>query len=161
MDWSNLLSGAFGAIVGAWAAIFFQRRHDQKKALEQARFNVYMMLLDLWQRHFRITSAEVHGEQASDQVRLEFDRQRWRIADELRKADDLEEGEPLLRAMFSLAFKSEKDRADALDKVIKQLSERVNPRYGRVIREISEENQKLMATDFEKYRRRDDKVRGP
>ena len=160
MDWSNLFFIAFGAFVGAQANSYFQRRSKRSEAREEGRFRVYMMLLDLYSRHHWIASADIHLELASVTTRVEFHRQCWRVADELRKIDTMPETEEILRTMFSLHFENEIQRANALSDLLDRLGKKVNPQYAKVIKQISKENISLMAKDPDTASRRQKKIEG-
>ena len=160
MDWSNLISGFIGAIAGACATVWFQRWNDRRDTEAKGRFRIYMMLLDLYSRHFSIASADMRKELADSLTRLEFHRQSWRIADELRKIDKIPEAEEILRMMLSLEFENEIDRAKMMEGVIDRLGKKVNPRYAAIIKDISQKNQQLMAKDFRESIRRTKKIEG-
>ncbi len=158
MDWYDLISGVLGGIVGALATVLYQKHQDTKKALEERRFKIYMMLMELNGHHFWISSAEMRGETAPPEVLQKFNGMRWRIADELRQADDLPQLEAILNAMFSLDFEAERERSEALTKVIDQLGGKANPRYQKAIQAIDERSQQLMMKNMDEFFRRKNKV---
>lgn len=149
-----LVVGGFGG----WATIFFQRRAERRRRAEDVLFAVYMMLMDLKGRHFWIASAELRKEESPLRARQAFQDMRWRIADEVRKIDHFPEARELLRAMFSLTYKSERERADELDRLTTQLGQKVNPRYDAAMAEITHENQLMMVADFDEFWRRRTKL---
>lgn len=159
--WGGLLIAVVGGLVGAWAAIFFQRRREREKSLEKARFDIYMNLLSLNSRHFWITVAEIHHEKSKPEMIQKYQDAAWTIADKLRQIDELPEARDILRVIFSLEFESEAKRSEALNKVIDQLGKEVNPRYSQFIKQISQENQALMVRDFEEFWRRQRKIQSP
>ena len=149
----SLLSGTIGSVIGAVLTVYFQVRSDRAKRGGDIRFQIYMLLHDLGSAHFWITSAEFRNELASPDVRLRFDRLRWKIADLLRQVGDLPELDAIMDAMMSPRFKSETDRAKAIEDVMGQLDRHVNPNYVRKIRSITQENQSLMAGDLPEFTR--------
>ena len=150
--------GVVGAVIGGWATAFFQRRHERKRRTENVLFGVYMMLMDLRGHHFWITSAEVRGQDSDPKIIQRFQDTRWRIADEMRKIDQLPEARDILRAMFSLTYESESRRADMLDQLVDALGEKVNSRYDEVMAEITRENQALMVKDTDEFFHRRKKI---
>ncbi len=158
---TELLSGLLGAIMGSASTILFQRWSDKKTRLDSSRFQIYMMLLELNGWHWWIASTEVRGVEVSKEIVRKFDRARWRIADELRKADDLPECSEILAALFSLEFKSESDRAASLKTTIDKLGTTANPRYTTAIKEVSLKNQELMRSDINEFCRRQNKLQLP
>lgn len=160
MWWSNILFLVVGAFLGAGAKELFQHWSEYRKKDEDVRFKIYMMLLDLNSRHFSIASADMHGTIADPSTRLEFHKQCWRIADELRKYDGLPETEEILRVLFGLNFENEIHRSRMLGDLIDRLGSKVNPRYAKFIKKISLENQRLMAENREEAFRRQKKIEG-
>lgn len=158
MEWITLAVSLMAGLVGGWASAQFQYWYSHRGSLEEGRFRMYMMLLELNGFHFWITSAEIRREQPEREAVRRFDEMRWRIADELRKADRLTETEDIVRVLFSLTFPSETDRSQALGQVIDRLGERVNPRYRRAVQKTGKENQELMADDFQEYWKRHKKI---
>jgi type II secretory pathway pseudopilin PulG len=49
---SGLVAAVVGSIIGAAAAVLFQRWSEARRKLETRRFRVYMGMLDVYQRHF-------------------------------------------------------------------------------------------------------------
>ncbi len=140
MWWTELISGFLGALIGAGATILFQRWNDRKNVLTDGRFNIYTKLLDLKSEHFWILSSDIRGENPDREVVEKFDRLRCHIADEIRKVDELPEAEDIIRTLFSLTFKSESQRSKALSRILDRLGKQVNPKYDRLMKEITEEN---------------------
>jgi hypothetical protein len=155
---SGVVGAVVGAVVGGWATMFFQRKADRKRHVENVLFNVYMMLMEFKGRHFWITSAEIRGTEANPRVVSGFEDIRWRIADEMRKLDQLPEGRDILHVMFSLTYASESGRAEDLNRLLDVLGKRVNPRYDQVMKEITAENQALMFTDGDEFFRRQKRI---
>jgi len=144
-------SGVVGAFVGGWATIFFQRNTERKRLAEKILFNVYMMLMELKGWHFWITSAEIRGKESDQRILGEFQDKRWRVADEMRKIDHLPEAREILRVMFSLTYKSERERADELDRLLDVLGKKLNRQYDQVMAEITRENRALMVRDSDEF----------
>lgn len=118
-----------------------QKRRERQRRREQAAFEVFMLLLDLNSRYFWITSNEIHGEPPPPEIAIEVHRLAFRIADKLREADDIQHLKEILRVLMDEdAYATAVDRAAALDAVIKDIGDTVNPRYAKAIRDISASN---------------------
>ena len=157
--------GIVGVIVGGGITILavviayvLQSRRERKETEDEIIFIIYMMLLELVGHHFWIVSDETLGQKSSERVLSSYHRTCWRIADEIRKVDKLQEAEDILRVMFSLAYDTESKRSDDFGKILDSIGQQVNPNYARIIKEISEENQIMLASDFEEYWRRHRKI---
>ncbi|MCG2794925.1 MAG: hypothetical protein L6427_03485 [Actinomycetia bacterium] len=157
--------GIVGVIVGGGITILavviahtLQSRKERKETEDEIMFIIYMMLLELVGHHFWIVSDEALGQKSSEHILNSYHRTCWRIADEIRKVDKLQETEGILRVMFSLAYETERKRADDLNKILDLLGQQVNPNYARIVEEISEQNQIMLANDFKKYWQRQRKI---
>lgn len=153
---SGLVAAVVGSIIGAAAAVLFQRWSEGRRKLETRRFRVYMGMLDVYQRHFWIRSYEIRNEEIPRQVRYDFEEARWKVADQLREADDLDLLPEVVDALFSLRFASEGARGDLISVLIERLSRQVNPRYAQVnpryaqaMKAIGEETMRLIQQDMQ------------
>jgi len=153
-----LVTGLIGAVAGGWATIFFQRKTERERRSENVLFDIYMMLMELKGHHFWIRSAELQRRESDPRVLSNFEKTRWRIADEMRKIDHLPEARDILRAMFLLTYPSEGERAAELDRLVETLGKRVNPRYDAVMAEITRANQRLMTSNMNEFFRNQRKI---
>ena len=143
MTISSLLaffSGVGVSLVGVLVAHILTRERDRRRVVEERRFEIYMKLMDLHGMYFRFTTAEFHREAISDEVRRKCRDLSWRIADILRAADEVEYLEDILDVLMGPGFQTARERYDAMSKLLDRLGSRVNPRYAKKIREISEAN---------------------
>lgn len=160
MLWAELVlnagSALGGAVIGAVATVYFQRRADRAKEKETIRFRVYLKLLDCQDPLFWMSCSEMHrdelgqdGKARALEHKRAFEQTRMRLADELRKIDDLPQMERILRVLFSEKYESAIRRHEDLMRVIDDLGNACNPRFCQVARKISEENLRLTASKFE------------
>lgn len=130
-------SGIGVSIIAALISYLLQRHSDRRRHRERAAFQVYMLLLDLHGHYFWIASNEMRGEPPPPEIASKA----LQIADKLREADDVPHLQEILTVLMSEdAHKTATDRARALDAVIDSLGETVNPRYAKIVRQISDEN---------------------
>ncbi|HXN23337.1 MAG TPA: hypothetical protein VOA41_11410 [Candidatus Dormibacteraeota bacterium] len=149
-----LLSAAFGAAAGG----YFHWLSEKKKSHEEILLQIYMLLIELNGALFWIASRQVRGEDPNPEHAKKFSDLSWRIADLLRQFDKLPETPEILTVMFSLRFRSEVQRTEEIDRLLKQLGRRVNPRYDSAMKQISDESRKLMADDVEEFLRRQKRI---
>jgi len=147
--------GIIAALAGAWGTIWLQRHTEKRKGRNDVRFRVYMKLIELKGPLFWMLSAEVKGLRSDPKFEYEAEMMTWRIADELRQADDLEQMENVLRVLFSKRFRSVKERYEVLESVLNQLSKACNPRYCDSVRKINDENMQHYAREFQEDASRD------
>ena len=134
-------SGIGVSIVAAVITYLLQRRGDRRQRRERAAFQVYMLLLDLHGHYFWIASNELRGEPSPPEMAAKARSIAMQIADKLREADDIQHLQEILTVLMSEdAYKTANDRARALSAVIDSLGETVNPRYAKIVRNISEDN---------------------
>lgn len=139
----GFLSGALVGVIGSAATVYFSRISERNKDLEERRHRIYMMLLDANQRHFWISSFDYRGEEIPVDVRAQFQESRYKIADELRGADDLRQLPDIIDALFSLRFRTETDRAERISQVIDDLAKDVNPRFVAAARKLEKDTEEL------------------
>ena len=100
-----------------------------------------MLLLELNGRYFWVASSEIHGQPPPPEITAKVRDLAFRIADKLRETDAVQHLEEILRVLMSEdAHKTAQDRAKALDALIDKIGDTVNPRYGKLIRIISNNN---------------------
>lgn len=146
------LIGLLGVLLGGFITYYLEKRLEAKREFEAVSFRVYMMLLDLYGRHQSIVTAEFHNELAPIERRRGYDRMRWLISDELRKAE-LPELEEIMLALHG-DFRTESQRAEALNVVTDKLGTRINQKYVDVARKLGEMNESSMLNDPEFFKRR-------
>jgi hypothetical protein len=134
------LGGVGASLVGALSAHILTRVREQRRRIEERRFKIYMKLMDLYSNYFWFTTAEFHKEPVIKEIQLKCRDLAWQIADMLREADDVENLEDILEVLLGSSFPTAKDRYHAMAKLLDVLGKRVNPRYAKKIREISEAN---------------------
>lgn len=134
-------SGIGVSITAAVISYLLQRHSDRRRLRERAAFRVYMLLLDLNSHYFWIASSELHGESPSPEIAAKVRSLAMQIADKLREADDIPHLEEILTVLMSEeTYKTAHDRARALNSVIDNLGETVNPRYAKIVQQISDRN---------------------
>lgn len=134
-------SGIGVSIIAAFVSYLLQHHSDRRRRREQAAFRVYMLLLDLNSHYFWIASSELHGEAPPPEMTAKARSLAMQIADKLREADDVQNLEEILTVLMSEdKCKTAHDRARALNAVIDSLGETVNPRYAKIVQQISENN---------------------
>lgn len=156
-----ILVSVVSAIVGASAAIWFTARHERDKQLAERRQRIYMMLLDLKQVHFWISSGDmpgIPGREIPPKSKDEYYSGCWRIADELRSVDHLKQLPDIVDALFSLRFAHEWQRAERLGKIIDDLGRDVNPRFVKAMRKRDREAMQLSANNGDEWWARRGKI---
>jgi len=147
-EWVSISAGFFGgiltALAGTWFAAWLRHRAHRARTTEDVRFWAYMKLIELKNPLFWMLSAQVRGRKPDPKFEYQAEMMSWRIADELRKADDLPEMESILRVLFSRHFASAKDRYEALSQAIEDLGKVCNPRYRQIMKRINEANMIVM-----------------
>lgn len=133
-------SGVGVSLVGALVAHILTRRRERRRIVDVRRFEIYMKLMELHGMYFWFTTAEFHRKPVSDDVRRKCRDLSWQIADMLRAADEVEFLEAILDVLMGPGFPTAAERYDAMSKVLDGLGRRVNPRYSKKIRQISEAN---------------------
>ena len=142
--WGPLIGFASGVGVSIVAAVIgaaLEQRGERPRRRERAAFNVYMQLLDLNGSYFWIASNELHGIAPSPEVEKKVRDLAWRIADALRKCDEIPYMDEIIRILMNeSAYASANDRAKALDMLLEKLGAVVNPRYMKAIGAASVSN---------------------
>lgn len=157
---AGFLSAALIAIISAAASIFFTGRHERGTRLGERRQRIYMMLLDLKQTHFWISSGDqpMPGREIRPEIKDRYWQDALRIADELRAADELPQVPDIVDALFGLRFEHEWQRAEQIGKVIDDLGREVNPRFVEAMRRRDRESMELMQRDTEVWWQRRGKI---
>lgn len=139
------LSGVGVSLVAALAANVLTRQRERRRIVDERRFEIYMKLLELHSQYLWFTTAELHGNQVSPEVRQKSRDLAWQIADMLRSADEVDYLEEILDVTLGSSFATAGERYAAIDRLLGRLGQRVNPRYQKKIREISEAGLKAFA----------------
>jgi len=134
------LSGVGVALVGALIAHVLTRQRERRRIVDERRFEIYMKLMDLYGTYFWFTTAELHRKRVPDDIRRKCRDLSWQIADLLRAADDVEDLEDVLDVLMGPGFPTATERYNAMSTLIDRIGSRVNPRYAKKIREISDAN---------------------
>jgi hypothetical protein len=142
----GFFSGVGVSLVGALLATFFTRRRERRRVVEERRFEIYMKLIDLQSSYFWFTIAELHQQPVSDDTRKRCHEIAWQIADMLRSADEVDFLEQILEVTLGSNFVTATQRDEVMGKLIDQLGSKINPRYTKKIREISDANVRLRAS---------------
>lgn len=145
---SGVVAAVAGGIIGSAAAVIFSRRAEHAKDLAGRRFRIYMALLDLASDHFWVTTHEFHGEEIPREIRERVQGARYKIADELRQADDLEELPEIVQVLFSLGYTTEVERADAIQALTDRMAKLVNPRFSAAAKAVAADAARLMEHDM-------------
>lgn len=162
MDWLavfvGLVTGTLIGVIGSAAAVYFSRVAESRKDLGERRHRIYMMLLDVYNRHFWISTNDMHNTEIKRELKEDFQAARWKIADELRGADKLPQLGDIFDALFSLRFKTEVERAERLRKVIDDLARDVNPNFVAAAKKNEAELSALIMRDGDEWWRRRHKI---
>ena len=151
MDGNTLLAFLAGVgvtLTGVLAGTLAQRASGRLRRKQQARFEIYMRLLEIDSLYFWVTSDEVTGETGKPDIWKRLRSASWQVADKLREMDDVEYLDDILDVLLADSFDTACERAEALKRLIEKLGELVNPKYSQAIRKVSEQNQHRMMEDL-------------
>lgn len=136
----TFFSGVGVSLVGALVAHVFTRQRERRQLVEERRFQIYMKLMELHSGYFWFTTAELRQTAVPNEIRHKCRDVAWQIADMLRATDEVEYLEDILDVLMGPGFPTAGERYDAMAKLVDRLGRRVNPRYAKKIRQISEAN---------------------
>jgi hypothetical protein len=139
-------SGVGVSLVGALATNILTRRRERRRVVEERRFEIYMKLMELHSSYFWFTVAEFHREVLSDEICRRCQDLAWQIADMLRSADEVEFCEQILEITLGSTFGTATERHEAMGQLVDRLGRKVNPKYSKKIRQISEANIRLLGS---------------
>ena len=139
-------SGIGVSLIGALVANVLSRQRERHRVVEERRFEIYIKLLDLYGGYFWFTTAELHNESVDANVASRCHTLACQIADMLRSADEVDFLDDILDVTQGPAFKTAAERYKAMGQLLDRLGQKVNPRYSKKIREISDANGRLMAS---------------
>lgn len=154
---SSLVLLLAGGLVGS----HFTSRRERSKELLDRRHRIYMLLLEIYQLHFWISSGdmpEIPGRTIEEEHKRRYYETALRISDELRGADELPQLPAIVDALFSLRFEHEWQRAEQLRMVIEHLGRDVNRRFLEATKKRDREAQALMARNSDEWWRRRSKI---
>lgn len=140
----GFLSGVGVSLVGALLANILTRRRERRRMVEERRFQIYMKLMDLYGSYFWFTVAEVHRETVRPEIRQKCRDLAWQVADLLRCADEVDFLEDILNITLGPDFATARERYEAMGVLLDRIGKRVNPRYAKKVREISEANLRIV-----------------
>lgn len=86
----GIFSGIALALIGGYVSYFFTRRHEKLNKKEQARFEIYMDLLDLQTKYSIIVFNESRNRGHSPGQESAVSKAAWKIAHKVRGFGDLE-----------------------------------------------------------------------
>lgn len=138
--WLGFLGGVFAALVGGLIASLIQRHNEEKRRLEEARAEIYFLLMELNSQYFWVASSELHGEPPDQTVLTSCRTIAWKIADRLRLCDRVEFTDQILDVLFNVTTPSANVRANKLNDLIERYGKIVNPKYSQHISKISKTN---------------------
>ena len=148
----GFMGGILVAFISALLAILVQRHHENFRRREQAQLDIYMKLLELNSAYFWIATAELHKEESKlEYKRKAFDLS-WKIADTMRANDNVEYIGEILEILFGSKYCSAQERAKSLSSIIEKYSKIVNPTYGKLIKNIIDENMISIASGCKNYK---------
>ena len=136
----GFLGGIAVALIGAIAAYLLQRRLERRNRIESERFQVYMGLMELHGLYFGVQAAELNGDSVPKDTRMKVRELAWQISDRLRSADDVDDLDRILEVLLSSGYGSAQDRYQAIEQLLRDLGDKVNPRYAAAVRQLSEGN---------------------
>jgi hypothetical protein len=151
-------SGVLTGLIGAWAGAYFARRAATGKELSERRHRIYLMLLNLYQQHFWISTKDMHKQEITSELKEQFEKAKYEIMDALRTVDSLKQLPDIVDVLISLRFRSETDRLERLRQVIDDLGVGVNPRFLAAAKKADQQNMNLMASASDEYWERRSKV---
>lgn len=154
------MSAAAVAIIGAIAAQYLVGRRERRARLAERRQRIYMMLLGLHQTHFWISSGDMPmpDRDIPKEIKDQYQREAWRIIDELRTVDELKQGPAIIDMLIGLRFEHEWQRAEAMQKIIDELARDVTPRIRDALRRRDRHAMELVARDSDEWWRRRGKI---
>lgn len=143
----TFLAGIATALFSAGVAVVFQQMADRRQKLAQARFEIYMKLMELHGLYFWVASAEMRTEALPKDIGQQIWTLAWKVADQLRTADSIKETPEILEVLMLADKRSAVDRHEQIGELIKRLGNSVNPRYSKIVRQLSEQNLRQMTLD--------------
>jgi hypothetical protein len=138
--WLGFFGGVLASLVAALIASVSQRQIEYKRRKDQARLDVYFHLLDLHNWYFWVASAELHGEQPSDEALHECRKLTYQLNDKLRSFEDVEHLDEILLVLFSESVPSANDRANKISELVEKYGKLVSPRYRSTLQLIGYRN---------------------
>lgn len=140
----SFLSGIGLSLVGGLFAYLFQRRGEKQRLIEQARYDIFMKLLDLYGLYFWVYSAEVKKEEVKQSIKEKIWPLAWQISDKLRVADNLNHMEDILDVLFSNKYETAEQRYKAIENVLSKLTKTINPRFASAMNQVGGLNTKAI-----------------
>lgn len=138
--WLGFLGGVLASLVAALIASISQRQAEYRRRKEQARLDIYFHLLDLHNWYFWVASAEVQGEEPSQDALRECRKVAYQLNDKLRSFEDVEHLGEILLVLFSESIASANQRANILSELLEKYGRIVSPKYRTTLQRISQEN---------------------
>jgi hypothetical protein len=139
-------SGIGVSLISALLANVLTRRRDRRHTVEERWFEIYMKLMDLHGSYFWFSTAEFHKTEVPPEVRKRCYDLAWQIADLLRSADEVDFLERTLDVILGPSFPTATKRYEVMGNLIDQVGRKINPKYSKKIREISDANLELLGS---------------
>ena len=147
----GFLSGIGVSLFTIMATTMWQRRTEKNNKIEKISFTVYMKLLNLYNQYFWVASGEIYRSRIDEYIEKKIRTEAWEIADLLRCENDINLLNDILKVLMSNDYDSASVRHDHMNKIIDELGMKVNPKYTKTIRTISETNVKNIANGKEDF----------
>ncbi len=148
MQWLNEITAFFSGVAislfGAIVANIIQKRNNAERIKKETRFEVYMKLMEIYGLYWEIYMAELHKEEYKMETKHKLWSLSWQIADKVREYDKIEYIEDIMSVLFNKNFKTAKDRYYEIKSILDKLGHKINPKYNKLLNEISEQNEKLL-----------------
>jgi len=112
---------------------------EKKKTIEKLRFDVYMKLMELNGCYFWLASSEKIKEPINQEIKYKADMKAWEIADLLRLTEKLSQTQSILESIF-LEKNTFNKRRELVSLLLEELGNEINPKYSKIMKEISNEN---------------------
>jgi hypothetical protein len=138
--WLGFLGGLLTALVAGLIASIAQRHNEKIKRKEEARLEIYFLLMELSTNYFWVASADLRDESPPNEMIERSHEIAWKIAEKLRIFDQVEFLDEILEVLFDAHIPSANDRAKKLDALIGKYGKLVNPKYSKHIMAISQSN---------------------
>lgn len=129
------------ASFSAYITIRIQRYFENKKKKESTLFDIYMKLMEFHGYYFWLLSAEIRKEKEPKNIKQIVERLKWEIAD-LARQIEVKELQEILEVLL-LEKLTHRERYHRLSNLIDGLGYKLNPKYIKIMKKISEENLKL------------------
>lgn len=136
----SFLSGIGVTLVGALVVHLLQRSEARKRRTSDAQTEIYFKMLDLSGQYFWVASLEIHQNEIDGSRKSKICSLAWEISDLVRKEDNVQFADQILRVLMSNEYSSATDRHRKMDALLEKLGKVVNPKFQKISKELSEAN---------------------